>query len=555
MTHNIVVIPARGGSKGIPRKNLRPLNGFPLIHYAIAAAREVPEVASVIVSTDDDEIALFAERFGARVQMRPPDSAGDTVPLDPVILNALECYERDTGAGVRWVISIQPTSPLIEPRDLRLAIAKLESGAGSVISVVEDKHLTWTRDPSGFVPEYRARVNRQQLPDRFRETGAVIACAAADLRARGTRIVPPVDLLLMPPERSVDIDSYQDLAVAEFLLRRKRIDFVVVGNRALGLGHAVRALMIGHELVDHECRFWCPCDSALAAELIRGHNFPVETYAEEADLLEAMAAEPPDMVINDRLDTSADYVISLKKLGCKVVNFEDLGHGAEVADLVINALYPHQLPLPHVRVGAAYFCLRDEFLHGVGADLGRCPEQARRILVTFGGTDENNLTLRVIEVLCAAELGDIAIDVVLGPGYAHRAALEARVGVLRAAGAEIEVNGATSRISEHMVAADLGFSSAGRTVFELASVGLPSIVLCQNPREATHSFASAQHGFVNLGLARDVSDDELRATAVRLISSQGLRREMKRKMDQVDLRRGKSRVTGEILDLIGARER
>jgi len=549
----VAVIPARGGSKGIPRKNLRPLGGRPLLRYAVRAALDTPGVDDVIVNTDDPEIALFARRFGARVQMRPAELADDAVPLDPVIAHTVAAYEAETGARAAVVLTIQPTSPLVSPDDIAAAVRRLDdSGADTVISAVPDRHLTWRRTEGGFRPNYAERVNRQYLPDDYRETGAIVACRAALLRERGTRIGERIELLVMPPERAIDIDTYQDWAVAEFLLRRRRVAFVVVGSRELGLGHAYRALMLAHELVEHELAFYCPEGSELAAELIGGRNYPVEVVP-AAGVVARLADAPPDLVINDVLDTTADYVVGLKKLGCRVVNFEDLGLGAEVADRVYNALYPHQLPLPHIRVGPRYFCLRDEFLHGLEGAHAGAPDKVAQVLVTFGGVDEAGLTARVLEAVAdACRHRGIRLDVVAGPGYARPAELEALAERLNAGGAEVAVTCAPGAMSEHMAAAQAAFCSGGRTVFELASLRVPTVVLCQNARETTHTFADADNGFINLGLGARVDPAEIRRTFERLVDDPVLRGAMAARMAAHDFRAGKAVVVGEIKELLAA---
>ncbi|MGH8630308.1 MAG: cytidylyltransferase domain-containing protein, partial [Burkholderiales bacterium] len=109
----LAVIPARGGSKGIPRKNLRPLAGKPLIWYAIQACLAVRPRMRVVVSTDDEEIALFAERFGAEVLQRSPALAGDEVTLDPVIVHVVQQSEERWRERYEVIVTVQPTSPLL----------------------------------------------------------------------------------------------------------------------------------------------------------------------------------------------------------------------------------------------------------------------------------------------------------------------------------------------------------------------------------------------------------------------------------------------------------
>src|SRR5687767_2294422 len=121
----LVIIPARGGSKGIPRKNLRPLNGVPLISYSINLALQSSFKPDVFVSTDDAEIAYFAEKFGAQVHMRDPNLGGDKITLDPVIYEAYTTIAKKLNKQYDFVITLQPTSPLLSVKSLDLAIGQM----------------------------------------------------------------------------------------------------------------------------------------------------------------------------------------------------------------------------------------------------------------------------------------------------------------------------------------------------------------------------------------------------------------------------------------------
>jgi len=149
MTETLALIPARGGSKGIPRKNIRSFAGFPLIAYSIAAAREARTVKRVIVSTDDMEIAAVARQYGAEVPfMRPAELAGDTTPDLPVFEHALKILEEVDGYKPDIVVQLRPTSPL-RPRgmvDEAVRILKLFEDADCVRGVVpagQNPHKMW----------------------------------------------------------------------------------------------------------------------------------------------------------------------------------------------------------------------------------------------------------------------------------------------------------------------------------------------------------------------------------------------------------------------------
>jgi CMP-N-acetylneuraminic acid synthetase/spore coat polysaccharide biosynthesis predicted glycosyltransferase SpsG len=540
----LVVIPARGGSKGIPRKNLRPLAGKPLIYYAIGTALRANGIQDVVVSTDDSEISLFAERFGAEVIMRPPDLAGDEVTLDPVICHVVETIEKD-GRSFDIVVTLQPTSPLLKASNIEEALAFFDDPqVETVISAVDDRHLRWNCIHDRYEPAYEQRINRQQLPPTFKETGAIIACRRKVLES-GSRIGKKVNLLVTLPDVSVDIDSVTDFFICESLMKRKRIAFAVVGRNQLGMGHAYRTVMLAHELIHHDVFFVCEERDDLAIAYIAEHNYPVVTCA-QGKLPATLLKRKPELVINDILDTDADYVITLKKAGIRVVNFEDMGLGAEVADLVINALYPHQIPSEHIRVGPDYFCLRDEFLH---APAPPPVDKVKRVLISFGGVDEGNLTARVLQSVGAGLLAaGISIDVVIGFGYRWLPELKKLISSFNSGRISLVVS--TRRISKYMSGADLAVTSGGRTVLELAAIGVPTLVICQNRRETYHKFASAENGIVNLGLFKEVGNTEIEQALFRLIDDPALRVTMRKRTQQHDLRKGKSRVVKAITSLL-----
>lgn len=538
----ISVIPARGGSKGIPRKNLRPLAGKPMIYYAIEACRKSKGLDQIIVTTDDQEIALFAERFGARVIMRPENLADDATTLDPVIKHAVEEVEALDGCRFDLVITVQPTSPLIRSTDIErcLDLFHHNQGIESVLSVTDDRHLCWTIENGKPVKSYRERVNRQRLPENYRETGAVIACRREQLSS-GSRIGKEVALLEIPQDRSFDIDTVSDFYLCESILIRKRIVFVVIGYPEVGMGHAFRATLLAHELVKHDIHFICEESSQLAAEHIKSQNYNVHCV-QSSELINTLRSLNPDLVINDVLDTSVDYISSIKKLGCRVINFEDLGEGALEADLVINALYPQQLPSENVRIGPDYFCLRDEFIYAPERSFSR---DVKRVLITFGGVDEGDLTSRVLSAigdLCIEQ--GIGIDIVLGPGYRHMESLSKVIKRYQKDRVHIVRN--TTRISDYMINADVALTSAGRTVLELTATQTPMIVICQNKRETTHIIASSTNGIINLGLHSDISNVEVLSAFRKLIGDQNLRITIHQKLANMNLSDGKRKVVESI---------
>ncbi len=528
----LVVIPARGGSKGIPRKNIRLLNNKPLISYAIGIAKASQYVDDVVVTTDDSEIALIAEKFGASVIRRSAELSADDVPLDPVIHDAMIQKEKQAFDEYDIVITLQPTSPLLKSQTLDAAIEKFEDfGVDSVLSVVDDRHLSWGFDEANerFFPNYIERVNRQFLPKSFKETGAILASRRSFIH-EDSRLGTNIDIIEVSREESVDIDNYEDWWIAENYLQKKKIAIVVNAYSEIGTGHVYRCLSIASKLVFHEVLFLLDEQHTLGINIVDSHNYNYKLYDGEDDLLNILREYNPQMVINDILDTQEDYIYNLKNEGYFVINFEDLGTGTVLADVVFDALYEHDLDEDHIFTGHKYYILKDEFYFQPKKIITR---DVNTVLITFGGTDPNNLSQKVLDAILSTDFNG-RINVILGLGYSDVDALVSKYEVNPA----VQIYQNISNISEFMFKADIIFTSAGRTMYEVCSLGVPTICLCQNDREITHVFGKAENGFINMGLGEAVSQDEIVEQFVNLVNDSELRVEMNRKMLANDLKNG-----------------
>jgi CMP-N,N'-diacetyllegionaminic acid synthase len=218
------IIPARGGSKGIPRKNLRELAGKPVIAYSIEAARHSRLLTEFIVTTDDDEIAAVSERLGSRVLMRPAALAGDKMPMVPVVEHVLAEMRR-LGRSHEVIVLLQPTSPQRTAEDIDCCInLLLESEADSVMSVYDVGDIHPARMyhlEEGYLRPYAAEPAgnlRQDLPKVYHRNGAVYAVRSAYFE-RHRRIIGEHPLAyLMPRERSLILDEPFDFRLAELLM-------------------------------------------------------------------------------------------------------------------------------------------------------------------------------------------------------------------------------------------------------------------------------------------------------------------------------------------------
>lgn len=528
----LIIIPARGGSKGIPRKNLRTLAGKPLIYYAIQTSLKSKHKPDVYVSSDDAEILAISQKIGAKIIKRDPLISKDMTTLDPVIYDAYEQVAKLENKQYNLIVTLQPTSPLLKTLSLDKAIDKLlyNIELDTVISATDDTHLTWKREDDKFLPNYKKRVNRQYLTPVFKETGGFLITRSSII-SKKNRIGQSVELYLLDGGENIDIDTYEDWNLCEYYLQRKKILFVVSGYQEIGLGHVYNTLLIANDILKHNIEFLVDSKSRLAFDKIASKNYTVYIQ-ENKNIVDDIKLLDPDVVINDRLDTEASYIRELKSLGMKVINFEDLGTGAKEADLVINAIYPEKEILPNHYFGHDYFILRDEFMLSTPRIIAK---EVKNVLLTFGGVDPNNYTRKVLQSIydyCIEN--SISISIVTGFGYQYYESLETFE--------EIAIYKNATDISEYMKKANIIFTSAGRTTYEIASLNVPAIVLAQNERELSHFFASEEYGFTNLGLGYNVKNEEILEVFTNLVNNYESRKMISALMAKVDLHSGRDRT-------------
>jgi CMP-N-acetylneuraminic acid synthetase len=231
----LAVVPARGGSKGIPRKNLQLLGGKPLVALAVEAGRAATLVSRVLCSTDDPEIADAARAAGGEVPfLRPPDLARDTSEDWPVFMHALNFLAREDNWVPDVVVNLRPTSPLRRPSHVDDAIRLLQdTGADSVKAVClarQHPHKMWLRQPDGQIEPFLKTpfrltrgpdVPRAQLEDVYWQNGVVDVTRREVILEQKMIIGRRVAGLVTETADSIDIDTPLDLALAELILQQR----------------------------------------------------------------------------------------------------------------------------------------------------------------------------------------------------------------------------------------------------------------------------------------------------------------------------------------------
>jgi CMP-N,N'-diacetyllegionaminic acid synthase len=230
MKRNVVaIIPARGGSRGIPRKNIQKLAGKPLIAYTIEAAQQSGVIDRVIVSTEDDEIAAIAGEYGAEIVKRPAALATDEAPTEPTLLHVVKHLEETENYKADIIILLQATSPMREGAHIKEALQRfLGNGYDSLLSVCPSHTFLWKTNKDRAMPvnyDFKNRPRRQDAQPQYRENGAIYITDHKILVGEHNRLGGKIGLYVMQEEVSLEIDNAFDFWLCEQVLLNKGSDY------------------------------------------------------------------------------------------------------------------------------------------------------------------------------------------------------------------------------------------------------------------------------------------------------------------------------------------
>lgn len=311
MTEVLAIIPARGGSKGIPRKNVRNFAGYPLVAYSIAAGRQAQAVGRVLVSTDDEEIAAIASEFGAETPfLRPANLAADDTTDLPVFQQALQWLQENEGYRPDVVVQLRPTSPIRPPGLVDAAVAALlqHADADSVRGVVpagQNPHKMWRLDgesrpmkPLLTVTSMREPFNapRQALPQIYWQTGHIDAIRLETILGRhsmsGERIYP----LLIDARYTIDIDSLIDWPRYEALVYSGDLEMVSPGRARRPMPEKIDLIVTDFDGVITDNRVWTDETGRESVAASRSDSMHIRELRERGIEVVILSSEPNPVV-------------------------------------------------------------------------------------------------------------------------------------------------------------------------------------------------------------------------------------------------------------------
>ena len=471
---------ARAGSKNISRQNLRLVNDKPLINYVLEKTLKIKDT-DLVVSTDSQEIAEFSKTFGAKVILRPKNLTDDDTPIEKIAYHALT---QLTGNGIYYenCLVLHPHFPLIKKETIQKFLSNLKNSVETIFGFYEseDEQFIKINDSKDFPKLTKSKTFVVQKKK-------IVSFKCKNFLKNKNFQKPSFGIRLSNSEIFAP-SSYHDFGLLEKIFTAKKIIVRVHASEKIGLGHVYNMLTILNNIRNEEILILTQKNNYLAIKKFKEHLYNVKTFSNEIDFFKIVKNTKPDILFNDILNTEKNYINSLKKLNIFVVNFEDLGPGRKYANLVFNPIFNSKSNTKNEFFGHNFACVRDEFRIWKRTNIRK---DVKNILITFGGTDPENLTIRTMKIINKLKLTNYNFFLILGYGYSNKKNLMKLIKNMKNDGFKIKIIEKSDFITKYAIESDFAITSNGRTVFELAALNIPLISISVNSREEQHTFVKS----------------------------------------------------------------
>ena len=529
---NLIVIIAReSGKQNISKQNLRLVNGKPLLYYVIKTAKESKNCYTVM-STDSDEIKQYGEFYQIPVLDRSKKLTKDDAKLVEIARETLTKLEKK-GLKFKKCLILHPHFPLIKKE----TIQKFFSNLNEKVSVI----YGYEKQPDY---NFGTITKNSNLNISSKKTVKIIKIVSFDCqKLSNIKNKNNIFGLEISSEEIFTPDNYHQFASLESVLKRKKIVVRVDADINIGLGHVYNMLTVLNNIRNEDLLIVMNAKKNLGLKKFRERLYTVKTYSNENEFWKIIRSFKPDIIFNDILDTSVNYIKKLKKKKIFVVNFEDLGSGRKFADLVFNPIFESKKPLKNEYYGPNYACVREEFRVFKRKKIRR---HVKNIAITLGGVDKNNNTLKILSVIKKFELlKNVKIRIILGLGYKQKKKLLELTNKMNEMDYKIKIVEKVNLLSKYLIDCDFVIASNGRTVFEIASLNIPLISLSVNKREQQHNFVRKS----NVGYHLDYTNNfvyKLKSNIEDMMDF-SIRKKKIKNLEKENLQKGITTVTRKIM--------
>jgi len=489
----LIVIPARGNSKGIPKKNIRRIGDKPLIAYTIEKAIKLKKInkyieIDIIVSSDDKHIEEYVSIYDeVKFIKRPDELAEDDTPLDPVVYHS---YKNSYFISkYDFIITLVPTMPILSYKTMNDAIQKfIHDESESLILVNDATHIYWQNNEP-----ITERKNRQFIEPIYQECGGIIITSESNLRKTRNILTERPYLYVCPPDEAVDVNNWYDIILAEKLLNRKKIGFRVGGTHKKGMGHVYRCLNLALRFIEHEIYFFIEKKDGEAIDAVDSYFFKRIEYDNINDLLIKIDKNNIDVIINDTLGIEKELGEYLR---IPIIGLDE--KEKKYCDLTINPQIEFSNSDSKNIYGYKYSVIREDVLI---FPIKKCPLKIDNILITMGGSDPENVTLKIMNYLKNYK----KVNVIIGKYFSD--SNKEKIYEFDKKNNNFNILNDVKFMGKHLYESDLVISSNSSTVYDCVALGTFVISIDKVKQEMHHIFSNVSEAVKYLGYHDEIKEN------------------------------------------------
>ena len=300
------------------------------------------------------------------------------------------------------------------------------------------------------------------------------------------------------------------------------------------MGHVFNMLTILNHFRHDEILILMHKNRNLGYKQFRENLYNVSFFTSDTEFNRILRKFKPDIIFNDILNTTESYMKKLQNYTTMTVNFEDRGKGRKLSNLTFNPIFEKQKSLPKEFYGAKYACVRDEFRIWTNEILS---ENVKKVLISFGGTDQNNITEKTISIIQKHNFKNIEFILLLGFGYTHKKTIKEKIKKLQKESFKIILIDDSDFMAKHIRDVDFAIISNGRTVFELAAMNVPVLAISVNTREQSHNFVKEQNTGIKIDYKKSSYEKLLKKSLEKMLNFNN-RKIYKKNLVKIDLLNG-----------------